>query len=228
MTQAPAYAEAPLQRLASGLGTHIKRAVRVQWDTGPRGEPRAWLEVHCDALQDYRRVASLTIRERGSTVTYAVGRPDRPGAEDRFAALATAVRALQKAAMQTLKDRAVSDAPAPQIAPPAPRPPKAPTYTAAEAIAHPAIRVAILAGREIAEATGYRPEAATLIALVNAALPLVALVEDVCRPSRENGDPAGAAWTERVLVATLSEALRAAAYSGPSQPGPFGNSEPPR
>lgn len=88
--------------------------------------------------------------------------------------------------------------------------PKGATFTAAEAIGHPAIRVAILVGREVADATDHHPEPATLIALVNAALPVVALIEERYRPTIGDEDIEGAAWTERVLAAMLSGALRAA------------------
>lgn len=85
------------------------------------------------------------------------------------------------------------------------------TYTATEAINHPAIRVAILAGQKVAETTGNRPEPAALIKLVNAALPVVAMIEETHRPHGTEDDPEGAGWTERVLVAMLSGMLVAAA-----------------
>ncbi|WP_068640389.1 hypothetical protein [Variovorax soli] len=97
------------------------------------------------------------------------------------------------------------------------------TFTATDAINHPAIRVAILAGQKVAEATGNRPEPAALIKLVNAALPVVAMIEEAHRPQGTEDDPEGAGWTERVLVAMLSGAL-VAAGDHPGQLNPPGTS----
>lgn len=130
------------------------------------------------------------------------------------------MRALRDAAVKALKKERLSEqarkAPA---APPLP-PGSTATYTAAEAIAHPAIRAAILAGQRIAKATGRRPDPGLLMAVVNAALPAVALIEECCRPVAEEGDAEGAAWTERVLVGILTGALSAAQESrqGASSP----------
>lgn len=68
MSKAPAYAEAPFNHLVVGLAKQTRTPVRVQWDTGPVGEPRAWLEVQ-PAGQNYRRVASLAIRVKGAAAT---------------------------------------------------------------------------------------------------------------------------------------------------------------
>lgn len=208
MPKVPAYAQGPLSRLAAGLEAQTRRPVRVQWDTGPLGEPLAWLEVQ-PAGQDYRRVASLTIREKGATATYGVALPDDPGPAQKFAALATALRTLRSAAVKALKKARSQEVARAAPGAPSSLPVARATYTAAEAIAHPAIRAAILAGQRIAEATGRRPDPGLLMAVVNAALPAVALIEESYRPVAVKGDAEGGAWTERVLVGMLTGALNA-------------------
>lgn len=212
MPLVPAYAEGPLDRLAADLGNLLRRPVRPQWLTDDQGDPCVWLEVleNPDTTpHSYRRIGSLTIRQRGPASTYSVT-PIEPGSTGKFAALATALRSLRAAVVKSLK-RASSPAPAPSPVPEPSRPKGSPpTFTAAEAITHPAIRAAILAGLEVAEATGQQPAPATMIELVNAALPVVALVEKAYRPQSSQDDAEGAAWTERVLVGMLSGALRTA------------------
>lgn len=208
MAQVSPHVEGPLNRLAAELGKRLRRPLRVEWDTSPQGDPCAWLAVSEAGAS--RRVASLTIRQKGPTTTYSVQRLNDQGPGHRSAALTTALRDLQAASVGTLIGPAPDTTPAPDIAPPSSAT-KPPTFTAAEAISHPAIRVAILAGHRVAEATGNQPEPATLIALVNAALPVVALVEEKYRPQGSHDDPDGALWTERVLVELLSGALKAAA-----------------
>lgn len=217
MSKAPAYAEAPLNHLVAGLERQAGRPVRVQWDMGPLGEPRASLEIQMSG-RDYHRVAYLTIRERGAAATYSVVLPGDPGSPQRFAALATALRALRNAAIKALKKRSLEVARVTPDAPSSPHGAKA-TYTAAAAISHPAIRAAILAGQRITESTGRQPDAGLLMAVVNAALPAVALIEESYRPVAVKGDAEGAAWTERVLVGMLTGALNAAQGDLEGAPG---------
>jgi hypothetical protein len=209
------YAEGPLNRLAADLGKHLRRPVRVQWITDSHGDPCAWLEAleNQDAApHDCDRIGSLTIRQRGPTSTYSVT-PIEGGATGKYAALPTALRALRAATLKSLKK---APSPALSAASAMGREPSRPaagasTFTAAEAIRHPAIRAAIFAGQRVASATGHCPDPVILIALVNAALPVVALIEDAYRPQHVEEDPEGTAWTERVLVDMLEGALKAAA-----------------
>ena len=219
MSRGLAYAEGPLNRLAADLGKHLRRPVRVQWLTDSEGDPCACLEAlenQGAAPHDCERIGSLTIRQRGPTSTYSVT-PVEAGSTGRYAALPTALRALKAAALKSLKK-----APSPALSAgsamalePSRLSGGLPTFTAADAIRHPAIRAAVLAGQRVASATGHCPDPGILIALVNAALPVVALIEDAYRPPHVEEDPDGAAWTERVLVKMLEGALKAAAQRSP-------------
>lgn len=220
MALVPPHVAGPLSRLVADIGKHLRRPMQVEWDTSPHGDPCAWLTVL--EADESRRVASLTIRQKGPTATYAVRRLDDQGAGHRSAALATALRDLQVVAVAALKslapptnsaeddDRKRLGAPMSTIAPP-PCATNAPTFTAVQAVEHPGIRAAILAGNQIEATTGRRPATGDLVSIVNAALPVVARISEVYKPQRSAEDPEGAGWSERVLMGLLLAAIGAAA-----------------
>lgn len=201
MALVPPHVEGPLNRLAEALGKRLRRPVRVEW-TSPHGDPCAWLAV--PEADESRRVVSLTIRQKGPTTTYSVQRLDDQGPGHRSAALATALRDLQAAAVGAL-----NTTPMPDIAPPSSAT-KPPTFTAAQAVEHPGIRAAILARHQIERTTGTRLDTGDLMSIVNAALPVVDRISEVYKPLRSAQDPEGAGWSERVLVRLLVAAIAAA------------------
>lgn len=220
MAPVPTHAEGPLNRFAAVLGKRLRRPVRIEWDTSPDGDPCAWLAVSED--NECRRVAALTIRQKGPTTTYCVMRPHDQGPVQKSAALATALRDLQATAVGALKGP-VPDAPiTPGVAPPPSA--KPPTFTAAQAVEHPGIRAAILAGHQIEGMTGTRPATEDVMSIINAALPLVARISEVYKPQTGAQDPEGAGWSERVLVGLLVAAIVASAPAASAETRPSGES----
>ena len=82
------------------------------------------------------------------------------------------------------------------------------TFTSGEAVAHPVIRAAVIAGHEAARITGRTVAPATVLAMSDAGLHVVAAL----RPDYAQ-DPDAAALVERVLVGLLVGALTAGAGS---------------
>ena len=230
MALVPAYAEAPLEQLATSLWKALRRPVRVEWATDSTCDPCACL----DALErdgngpnDYRRIATLTIRQRGPVATYVVT-PVEAGETGKFAALATALRSLRLTVIRSHRNstsitqqKEVSRAPARRASAASPRArmvgESSGRLTAVEAVDSPAIRAAVLTGHRTAEVTGRRVDPGAMLALVNASMPLLGMIADAAGADHTQDGHEVAAWTEAVLVAMLSGALQAA-FPTPTRP----------
>lgn len=204
------------------LSTHLRHEVRIRDDLGAQDGPRVWLEIR-DSKGIYAPLAYMEVVSVANRLRYVVGRPGEPGLPQSLKTEVDALRALQREAVAAGKAMDLGPSPvahrspasletpavaAPARAPQKPaEPPARPgqTFTADEAVNHPVIRAAVIAGYEIARRTRKTPDPVMVRAMANAALTMV----DVMWPHYAQADD-GADLIERLVVGAVSGALEVA------------------
>ena len=235
MQRLPFQLRKELDGRAGRISTHLRRVVTVRDDLDIPGCPRIWLDAQdsqgVPVPLVYVGVSDLGPKH----TRYTVGRAGEGVAPQHFTTEIDALRAVQCVAVaqgKTLgpppprpgqrqrpttpqapqqkapqvKDSQPVKPQAPQVPPGSQEPGRTvPTFTGDQAVNHPVIRAAIIAGHEVYRATGQAPDPVMVLQMAEAALGVVDVVLHHC-PQEQ----AGNALIERVLVGALAGALNAA------------------
>lgn len=235
MERLPYQLRKDLDGRAGRIGTHLRRVITVRDDLDTPGCPRIWLDAQDSRGAPVPLVYLGASDLGPKHTRYTVGRPGEDATPTHFTTEIDALRAVQCVALAQgkalgpppprpgqrqrpttppasqreaphVQDSQTDKPTAPQV-PPGPQEPgpNVPMFTGDQAVNHPVIRAAIIAGHEVFRATGQAPDPVMVLQMAEAALGVVDIVLHHCPQEQDSK-----ALVERVLVGALAGALNAA------------------